>query len=160
VPAWAEFLVLIACLVGVAGTVLPVLPGHLLIGSAIVIWGLIEHSWISLAVTVAAIGALILGSVLTYLIPGKQMSAAGVPASTLLIGSAAGLVGLFVVPFVGLPLFFIGAVYLTEFIRLRSHREATPATLEAMKAAVVSTLIGMTAGVVATSVWAIAAMTT
>lgn len=159
-PAWAEFLVLGACIVGIVGTVLPILPGHLLIGSAIVVWGLVEHSWLSLGVTGAALAALILGSVLTYAIPGKQMSDAGIPASTLLIGSCAGLVGLFVVPFVGLPLFFIAAVYLTEFIRLKSHREATPATLQAMKAAVVSTLIGLTAAVVATSIWAVAAITT
>jgi hypothetical protein len=88
------------------------------------------------------------------------MSQAGVPATTLIVGSIAGLIGLFVVPVVGLPLFFIGAVYLTEFIRLRSHRDATPSTIEAMKAAVLSTLIDLTAGVVATTIWAVAAVST
>ena len=78
----------------------------------------------------------------------------------LMIGSVAGVIGLFVVPFIGMPLFFILAVYLTEFIRLRSHRDATPSTVEAMKAAVLSTLIGLTAGVVATTIWAVAAITT
>jgi len=159
-PAWAEFLVLIACIIGILGTVLPVLPGHLLIGSAIAIWALVEHSWLALIVALAAVAALVLGSFLTYAIPGKRMSAAGVPGTTLVIGSVAGLIGLFVVPVIGLPLFFILAVYLTEFIRLRSHRDATPSTLEAMKAAVISTLIGLTAGVIATTIWAVAAIST
>ena len=159
-PAWGELLVLIACLVGIAGTVLPILPGHLLVGGAIAIWAVVEHSWVSLGVAIAAVAALVLGSVLTYAIPGKRMSEAGVPPITLVIGSVAGIIGLFVVPVIGLPLFFIIAVYLTEIIRLRSHRDATPSTVEAMKAAVLSTLIGLTAAVVATTIWGIAAIST
>ena len=159
-PAWGEALVLIACIVGIVGTVLPILPGHLLIGAAIALWALVEHSWLSLGVAGAAIGVLVVGSVLTYLIPGKRMNEAGVPGTTLLIGSIAGIIGMFVVPVIGLPLFFILGVYLTEIVRLRSHHEATPSTIEAVKGAILSTAIGLTAAGLATTIWAVAAVTT
>ena len=157
-PAWGEFLILIACLTGILGTVLPILPGHLLIGAAIIVWAVFEHSWLALGVALSAVAVLVLGSVLTYAVPGKRMTDAGVPAITLVIGSVAGIIGMFFVPVIGLPLFFIAAVYLAEFIRLRSHRDATPSTIEATKAAVLSTLIGLTAAVLATTIWAVAAI--
>jgi uncharacterized protein YqgC (DUF456 family) len=159
-PAWGEALVFVACIVGIIGTILPILPGHLLIGGAIAVWALIEHSWLSLGVAIAAIAVLIIGSVLTYLIPGKRMHEAGVPGTTLLIGSVAGIIGMFVVPVVGLPLFFILGVYLTEVIRLRSHHDATPSTIEAVKGAILSTAIGLTAAGLATTVWLTAAVLT
>ena len=159
-PAWGELLVLIACITGIIGTILPILPGHLLIGAAIGIWAIVEHTWLSVGVAAAAISVLVLGSVLTYVIPGKRMSEAGVPGTTLLIGSIAGIIGMFVVPVIGLPLFFIVAVYLTEVIRLRSHHDATPSTIEAIKGAILSTAIGLTAAGIATTIWAVAAVTT
>ena len=159
-PAWGEALVFVACIVGIIGTILPILPGHLLIGGAVALWALVEHTWLSLGVAVAAIGVLIIGSVFTYLIPGKRMNDAGVPGTTLLIGSIAGIIGMFVVPVVGLPLFFILGVYLTEVIRLRSHHEATPSTIEAVKGAMLSTAIGLTAAGLATTIWLAAAVLT
>ena len=159
-PAWGEALVFVACIVGIIGTILPILPGHLLIGSAIAIWAIVERSWVSTGVAAAAIGVLLIGSVLTYLIPGKRMNEAGVPGTTLLIGSVAGIVGMFVVPVVGLPLFFILGVYLTEVIRLRSHNDAAPSTIEAVKGAILSTAIGLTAAGLATTIWVIAAVLT
>ncbi len=159
-PAWGEALVFVACIVGIIGTILPILPGHLLIGGAVALWALVEHTWLSLGVAVAAIGVLIIGSVFTYLIPGKRMNDAGVAGTTLLIGSIAGIIGMFVVPVVGLPLFFILGVYLTEVIRLRSHHEATPSTIEAVKGAMLSTAIGLTAAGLATTIWLAAAVLT
>ena len=43
-PAWGEALVAIACLVGIIGVVVPVLPGDHLVGAAILVWALVEQS--------------------------------------------------------------------------------------------------------------------
>jgi len=53
VPAWGEALVAVACLVGIVGTVVPVLPGDLLVGGAILVWALAERTTLSWVVAAA-----------------------------------------------------------------------------------------------------------
>ena len=159
-PAWGEALVALACAVGILGVVVPVLPGDLLIGGAIVLWAVVEGSALSWVAAVAAVLVLVVGHVLTVLIPGRRMTAAGVPRLVLLAGGALGIVGFFVVPVVGLPLGFVLGVYLAEIVRLRQHAAAWTTTVEAMKGTGLAVLIGLCASVIATAVWATAAITT
>jgi hypothetical protein len=88
------------------------------------------------------------------------MSAAGIPGRTLLAGGLLGIVGLFVVPVVGLPLGFVLGIYLAERVRLPDHAAAWPSTVEAMKGAGLSMLISLVAAVAATGIWLAAAVTT
>ena len=159
-PAWGELLVLTACVVGIVGTILPILPGALLIGGALVVWAVVEGTWLAWGVALAGVAVLALGQVLTYLVPGRRMSAAGIPGRTLLAGGLLGLVGLFVIPVVGLPLGFVLGIYLAERVRLPDHAAAWPSTVEAMKGAGLSMLISLVAAVAATGVWLVAAVTT
>jgi ABC-type phosphate transport system permease subunit len=75
-------------------------------------------------------------------------------------GALLGLVGMVVVPVVGLPLGFVLGVYLAELTRLRTHRAAWPSTVEAMRGVGLSVLIGLCAAVAATGVWLAVAVTT
>jgi uncharacterized protein YqgC (DUF456 family) len=160
VPAWGEVLVAVACLVGIVGTVVPVLPGDLLVGGAVLVWAVAEHSTLSWVVAAAAVVVLVLGHVLTFLVPGRQMSAAGIPTSVLVLGGVIGIVGFFLVPVVGLPLGFVLGVYVAERIRLGSHGGAWDSTVIAMKGTGLAVLIGLAATVLATAIWATAALTT
>jgi uncharacterized protein YqgC (DUF456 family) len=159
-PAWGELLVLIACLVGIVGTIVPVLPGSILVGGAILVWALVEGGATAWVTAVLACAVLVLGHVLTILIPGRRMSAAGIPTRTLVAGGILGIVGFFFVPVVGLPLGFVLGVYLAERIRLREHTAAWPSTVEAMKGTGLSVLIGLAATVLATTIWAAVAVLT
>ncbi len=159
-PAWGELLVLIACIVGIVGTIVPVLPGAVLVGGAIVVWAIVEGGATAWAVAAVAVAVLAVGWVLTYLIPGRRMSAAGIPTRTLVAGGILGIVGLFVVPIVGLPLGFVLGVYLAERVRLPDHAAAWPSTVEAMKGTGLSVLIGLASTVIATAVWGAAAVLT
>lgn len=159
-PAWGELLVLVACLVGIVGAVVPVLPGSILVGGAILVWALVEGGATAWVTAVLACSVLVVGHVLTILIPGRRMSAAGIPTRTLVAGGILGIVGFFVVPVVGLPLGFVLGVYLAERVRLPDHAAAWPSTVEAMKGTGLSVLIGLAATVLATSIWAgVAALT-
>ena len=71
-----------------------------------------------------------------------------------------GLVGLFVVPVVGLPLGFVLGVFVAELLRVRSTAAAWTATKEALKGTGLAVLIGFTTAVLATAVWAAVAVTT
>ena len=159
-PGWGEALVAIACAVGIAGTILPVLPGALLIGGSIVLWAVVEGGAVAYATAAVALLVLVAGYALTLWIPGRRMSAAGIPTRTLLAGGVLGLVGLVLVPIVGLPLGFVLGVYLAERIRLSTHADAWPSTVEAMKGTGLSVLIGLAAAVLATGIWVTVAITT
>ena len=76
------------------------------------------------------------------------------PTATLVVGGALGIVGFFVIPVVGLPLGFVGGVYLAELNRT-SHEEAWPATVHALKAVGLGILIELVFSVVAAVVWVI-----
>lgn len=159
-PAWGELLVLIACLVGIAGTVVPVLPGAALVAGAVLVWALVEGGALAWGVALACCAVLGIGAVLTYLVPGRRMTAAGIPRRTLVVGGLMGIAGFFLVPVVGLPLGFVLGVYLAERVRLPDHAAAWPSTVEAMKGTGLSVLIGLASTVLATSIWAGAAVLT
>ena len=94
-------LLLLAMLVGIAGIVVPVLPGLVLINGAVLGWALYERSavgWVVLAVCLALWGAAV---ALQYLVPGKRLVAAGVPTWVIAVAGLAGVVGFFVVPVIG-----------------------------------------------------------
>ncbi len=133
-------------LVGLAGIIVPVLPGLGLINAAVLGWALYERSlvgWTVLAVCLALWGA---AFTLQYLVPGKRLLAAGVPTWVVGVAGVAGVVGFFVVPVVGLPLFFVGAVYLLQSLRAHHLGRSLGSTWQAILAVGISQLIELTGG--------------
>jgi uncharacterized protein YqgC (DUF456 family) len=139
-------LLLLAMLVGLAGIIVPVLPGLGLINAAVLGWALYERSvvgWVTLAVCLV-LWAVAFG--LQYLLPGRRLVAAGVPTWVIGLAGVAGVVGFFVVPVVGLPLFFVGAVYLLQSLRARHLGSSVGSTWQAILAVGISQLIELTGG--------------
>lgn len=147
-------LVAAAIVLGLAGTVVPVLPGALLVAGAIVVWAFVTGGTTAWAVAIGAVAIIAAGQLLKYLIPGKQMKASGVPNWVLLIGAVGAVAGFFVIPVVGLVVGFIGGVFVAEAIRLRTFKDAWPTTMQAMKSAGWSVLIEFGSCVLAAAVWA------
>ncbi len=142
-----------AIALGLAGIVVPVLPGLLLIWAAVGIWALSEqrpHAWVIFTLaTLLTIGA----QIAKVLIPGRRLQGAGVPRRTLLLGAGLGVIGFFVIPVVGLPLGFVTGIYLTERLRQPGHRPAWQATVAALRALSLSILIEMAAGLLIAGIW-------
>lgn len=142
-----------AIAVGVVGVVIPLLPGILLIWAAVLGWALATDAggrWIVLGL-VTAIAAIV--QVVKYLVPARWMRDAGVPSRSVLVGVVLGIVGFFVIPVLGLPLGFIGGVYLAERARVGDHAAALRSTREALKAGLLSILIELTASLVCAAIW-------
>jgi uncharacterized protein YqgC (DUF456 family) len=146
-----EVLVALAIAVGLAGILVPVLPGSVLVLAAMLVWALDVGSATGWAVFAVAAAILVVGGVVKYLVPNRRLKVAGIPASTQWIGAAAAIVGFFVIPVVGLFVGFVVGVYAAE--RRRVGREAWPSTKAALRAVGVSILIELAAGVAATFVW-------
>src|SRR5262245_66295088 len=59
----------------------------------------------------------LLGVVTKYAWPSKKLRDAGVPTRSVVVGALFGIVGFFVIPFVGLPLGFVAGVFVAELVR-------------------------------------------
>lgn len=144
---------------GIAGLLVPVLPGLFCVLVGVLVWA-IGHSgpgawtFFGAACVLAAIGY-----VVQYLVPGRQLSRAGVPKRSSLVGLGVGVVGFFVVPVVGLFLGFVLGVLLAERVRLGDNASAWAATKVATRAALTSVGIELAAAVVIGGAWIVAAIT-
>ncbi|MCA5892571.1 DUF456 domain-containing protein [Isoptericola sp. NEAU-Y5] len=148
-----EVLVGLGIAVGLVGIVVQVLPGNVLVLGSVLVWAWVTGgptAWTCFAVAAVAIVLAELGQ---WLLAGKHMRRADVPWSTLALAGVAGLVGFFVVPVVGLFLFFAGAVYLVELSRRRDGRAAWRATVAALQATAITIGVQLAGGLVATLAW-------
>jgi uncharacterized protein len=154
-----EVVVGLAIVVGLAGVVVPVLPGTLLVLAAVLVWAVDSgraEAWVVLAV---ATTFLVAGGIAKYVLPGRRLRTAGVPRSTLAAGAVGAIVGFFVVPVVGLVLGFVLGVYVAERRRV-GGAQAWPATVHAIKAVGLAILIELTAALLAATAWAVGVLVT
>lgn len=144
--------------VGLVGIILPVLPGLLLVVGGVLVWALLVGStaaWVVLAVCVVFYAGAVIAQIL---IPGRRLRRQGLRTPTLALAGVAGVVGFFVVPVVGLPLFFVGAIWLVELARHRSLALAWTTTRHAVLAVVQSIGIELAAGLLIAVLWATSAV--
>lgn len=156
---WANelnWLVGIGVVVGLAGVVVQVLPGALLVGGSVLAWGLIVRGGVGWTVAAIAFVVTAVGQVVKYLVAGRYLQRGGVPGSTLIWGGLGGLVGFFVIPVVGVFVGFVVAVYVAERLRVRRHADAWASTWRATKASGLTIVIELAAALIVTTAWVIA----
>jgi len=154
-----DLVVGLAILVGLAGIIVPVLPGTVLILAALLLWAVQVGTGAGWVVFAVGTTFLAVGTMVKYVVPGRRMQAAGVPNSTILIGALVGLVGFFVIPVVGLLVGFVLGVYLAEHRRVGAER-AWPSTKAAIKAVGLGILIELVAALLATATWLVGVIAT
>jgi uncharacterized protein YqgC (DUF456 family) len=94
----------------------------------------------------------------TWIITAKHTRAAGVPQSSLVIAGLAGIVGFFVVPVIGLLLFFPAGLFLAEYLRQRDRARAWRTALVALKATGLGLLSELGLALLAAAVWLVAVL--
>ena len=114
-------LVGIVVAVGIAGVILPLLPGLWLIWGAGLVYGLIvgfgAAGWLAMAaLTVLAVG----GTAVVYYLPAKKTSEVGIPWWGQFLIAGFSIAGFFMVPIVGA---FIGLAVGTLFVALVVERD-------------------------------------
>lgn len=145
-------LVGLVMLVGLLGVVVPLLPGTALVLAAGLAWAVLvvdggTTRWVVVAVMAAL---LVAGLVLKYVLPGRRLSGS-LPRRTLLLGAAGALLGLVVLPPLGLLLGGVGGVYLAELQRDRAG--AWRSTVSVLKAVGLGVLAELTAAVLMVATW-------
>ena len=139
---------------GLVGTVVPLVPGLPLIWlAALGSW--LATGWSGAAtLTMVVLSVLLLvGSLLKYCLPSQSARATGAPNRALFVASAAGLVGVFVVPLIGFPLGFVLGLFLVERDRLTDTDAAWDSTVATLKAYGVGVLAEVAAGLAMVATW-------
>ena len=147
-----EVLVGVAIAIGLIGILVPILPGSALILVAILVWAAEVGTATGWTVFGVAGAFLVVGTVVKYTVPGRQLKDAGIPASTQWTGVALAVPGFFVIPIVGAFVGFVLGIYLAERRRL-GPGAAGSSTWSALRAVGVSILIELTAAILAAAAW-------
>ena len=152
----ATVLIGLAIVVGLLGIVVPVLPGSILIGIAGLVWAVLHPTPAAWAVFAGMAVLLVAGSVTTYVITARRTQNAGVPLRSQLGAAAAGVVGFFVIPVVGVLVFFPLGLLAMELLRLRDLPKAASSAGIALRAMLVGMGIEFTAALTAAILWGVA----
>lgn len=156
-----ELLVAVAMAVGLAGVLVPVLPGLLLVWAAALVWTVGDGGGAVRWTVFGLVTALFVGAtVAKYVLPVRSASARGAPLSTMLAGAAGAVVGFFVIPVVGALVGGVGGIYLAELARLRDPLRAWNATRAALVAIGVGVLIEFAVGLLMVLTWVVGVLVT
>lgn len=141
--------------VAALGTVIPVLPGSLLTLGTLLAWGWIlgsGASWWSAGIGMAiALAGWSASTVLT----GRNLKKQMIPRGSVFLAVALGIVGMFVVPVLGLFLGFGVGLLVGEYSRRRNLTEALRASGSALKAMGTGMVVEFGCAALASSVWMI-----
>lgn len=125
----------ILVLIGLAGIVVPILPGSITIIVGLLVWAFFVGGpvgWV-----VFAVGTLLCltGMLGTYVLTGRVLKREKVPNRSVVVGLVVGVVGMFLVPVVGLPLGFALGLFAAEYLRVGEVPGALKSSWAAIKAA-------------------------
>ena len=146
----------LAYIVGLTGIILPVLPGTITIVIATLIWAIVVGGWTSWVAFAMVLVFGAAGMTASYLLTGRRLQAAEVPMWPVLAGLASGIVGIFVIPFLGLPIGFLIGLYVSEALRLQDWSKAITSAWVAIKALGVGILIEFSLAMLSTITFAVA----
>jgi uncharacterized protein YqgC (DUF456 family) len=155
-----ETLVTVLCglgvLAGVAGTVIPVLPGSVLIGLSLLAWaiwgGAGTTGWVVFGVGLVFVLA---GMAASAVLTGRRLKQHSIPGRSVVAGLVLGVVGMFIIPVVGLVLGFAAGLLLSEIQRTRDFRAAVTSSWAALKATGLGLIVEFGLACLAASTWVV-----
>lgn len=120
-------------IVGVLGTIIPILPGSLLTIGTLLVWAWVLGSTASWTAGLIGIALAVVGMSASAILTGRKMRREQIPRGPVIIGVIVGVVGMFIVPVVGLFLGFALGLLLAEYARRKDLASAWRSSVEAMK---------------------------
>lgn len=147
-------LALLVMLGGLAGVVIPFIPGVIVVGLAAVVstfaLGINAAGWLMVAtVTLIALG----GAGASMALPARRGLRGDAARSSLGLAAVLGLVGFFVVPIAGMPLGALGGLFLGELQRHGDRTRAWASTLDVLKAYGLGVLVEFGAALLIIVIW-------
>lgn len=129
-----QFVAFALMVVGLLGTVLPLVPGLPLIWVvALVAWilvGMPTAGWVAMAILTALLAV---GVAAKIVLPARAGQRHGVPRSSLAVATVAAVVGFFVIPIIGFPLGGVAGLYGAEVRRLGDTTAARRSAVDGLR---------------------------
>jgi len=146
----------LAILVGVAGTVIPVLPGSFLIGLSLLAWaiwgGAGTTGWVVFGIGMVFVLA---GMAASAVLTGRKLKQHSIPNRSVMVGLVFGVVGMFIIPVLGLFIGFAAGLLLSELHRTRAMGTAVASSWAALKATGLGMIVEFGLACLAASTWVI-----
>lgn len=140
--------------IGLAGVIIPMLPGLPIIWGAALLYGLTTEfgslGWTAMA-AITVLAALGIGA--SFVLPERAGAASGASRSTRLFAGVTGVVGFFVIPIIGFPIGACAGVLLAQYRETADLSEATRATVNVLKGFGVGMIAELGAGLAMVLVW-------
>ncbi len=147
-------LVSLVMAIGVAGTVVPLVPGLGLVAAAAVGYGLADgFGTVGVVAMTVIVTLAVAGTAAGVVLPGRAAGRTGAPRTSLAVGAAGAVIGFFVVPVVGLPLGGAVGIYVGERLRTRDGTVAWHTTVATLKAFGLASLVQLIAGTAMALAW-------
>lgn len=151
---WAvEALAAIGIAIGLIGTVIPVLPGLVLVWASVVAWALLDGGGV-LRWTVVGLATvlMVVGYLASAVVPGRRAHATS--GWVLAAGAAGMVIGFFVIPVVGLVVGGLLGVFSAELVRTRDVSSALRMTGHTLRGFGLSVAVQLSAGLAIAVFWA------
>lgn len=145
----------ILLVVAAIGAIYPVLPGSLIAIVTLLVWAWVMGSWP--AWVAATIGSLICvaGWSASALLTGRKLKQLEVPGWSIAVAFVAGIVGMFLIPVVGIFVGFAVGLLLIEALRHGDPRHAFHSSVQTLKAMGTGVVVELLLICAAASVWTV-----
>lgn len=153
-------LVAVAMAVGIVGTVIPLLPGLLLVWGAALGYGLYEGfdaAGIAAFTVITLLGAA--GTLAGWLVPQRAAGKAGAAKTSILVAAVGAVVGFFAIPVVGVMVGGLAGLYLAELQRTNDSATAWRSTRATVVGFGLATLAQFLIAIAMAAAWAVWAIT-
>ncbi len=147
-------LVAILMAVGLAGVLLPFMPGLPIIWGAALLYGFAtEFGGLGVTAMIAITALAGMGIAASFVLPDRAGVASGATRSTRLFAGVMGVVGFFVIPVIGFPLFACAGVLLAQYRETAEWDVALRSTVAVLKGFGAGLVAELSAGLAMVVVW-------
>lgn len=154
----ATVVTVLLIVVGTIGIIVPILPGSITILIGLIIWAVVVQAvegWIALALG----GMLVIaGMSASWVLTGNRLKQRQIPNRSLLFGVIGAIVGVFVIPVVGLFVGFLVGLLASETYRQKNLNAALESSWAAAKAMGIGILVELTCALAAASTLVVCAV--
>lgn len=119
--------------VGVLGTIIPILPGSLLVIGTLLVWAWVLGSTVSWTAGIIGVVLAVIGMSSSAILTGRKMRREQIPNGPVIFAVVVGIIGMFIVPVVGLFLGFALGLLVAEYARRKDLAAAWRSSVEALK---------------------------
>jgi uncharacterized protein YqgC (DUF456 family) len=141
--------------VAAVGTIYPVLPGSPIAIVTLLVWALVIGSWPAWAAAIAGSLLCAAGWAASTVLTGRKLKQLEVPWWSVAVAAVAGIVGMFLIPVVGIFVGFAVGLLVIEALRHGDLRHAVSSSVQTLKAMGTGVVIEFLLLCAAASVWSI-----